>query len=309
MYFPEPAIPEQDKRELGDWPIIIPKGRPAEGVWIPDNFQNAILLHIVKNYIPGLNPPLILATQGRKGEGKSFQSREVCSRMGVYIVPISGSLLSGSYEKEAVEILQRAYVYASLVRDKVRRMTVLLIDDFDLSVASTFEGRRYTVNTQLLSGFIMNLADDPTKCGNRRTNRIPIIVTGNDFTSLHSPLIRHGRVNFFDWEPSLEQKKRIVSAIFGPMLLPSRNHSLDSLVEAYANEPISFFASLRDDLVDDIILRTIKERGGINLEVLHHVTSDLFRRKVDVDTLMRLAAMRHRRTAKNYLVPGRVTKR
>lgn len=323
MCCPEPHFSEQEKKEFGVWPVMVPQGKLPEGVWIPEEFERAVLLHVIKNYIPELSPPLILAIQGPQGEGKSFQARAVCSKLGIYVVPISGSLLGGAVEGAAVSTLQKAYISASLVRQKVNRMVVLLIDDFDLSVASTFEERRYTVNTQLLSGFIMNLADDPTKCGEHSTYRIPIIVTGNDFTSLHSPLVRHGRMNFFDWRPSLEQKKRMVYEIFRP-ILPLPHHAFDKLVERFGNEPVSFFAALKDDLIDIVILRAINEFGfdfhRIRQYVVGFTRKEVNERLIDkaskkiwgarfswgginitLNTLIELAELRQNRNAKNYL--------
>ena len=322
MCCPKPRFSEQEREELGLWPVIVPQGTLPEGVWIPDEFERVVLLHVVKNHIPELTPPLILAIQGPQGEGKSFQTRAVCSKRGIYVIPISGSLLSGSFEGDSVNTLQKAYIYASLVRQKINRMVVLLIDDFDLSVASTFEGRRYTVNAQLLSGFMMNLVDDPTKCGEHSTYRIPIIVTGNNFTSLHSPLMRHGRMNFFDWQPSLEQKKRMVYEIFRP-ILPFSRHAFDKFVERFGNEPISFFAALKDDLIDHVILQAMNEFGA-DLQRIRQVVVEFSRKEtggrldevgkrilgaspllkrwnITISTLVELAEIRQNRNAKNYI--------
>jgi len=62
-----------------------------------------------------------------------------------------------------------------------------------------------TVNNQIVAGTLMNLADNPTRVSIGQkwresdvTNRVPIIVTGNDFSTL-SPLIRDGRMEKFYW--------------------------------------------------------------------------------------------------------------
>ena len=36
--------------------------------------------------------------------------------------------------------------------------------------------------------------------------RVPIIVTGNDFSTLYAPLLRDGRMDKFLWEPTAEDK-------------------------------------------------------------------------------------------------------
>lgn len=300
MYFPVPNIPQEKKRELGDWPVIVPKGIQRDGVWIPKRFKDAILLHIAKNYTSCLSPALILAIQGRAGEGKTFQTRETCSQLGIYVVPVSGALLSGRHEKDAVEVLQRVYVFASLVRHETRRMTVLLIDDFDLSVASTFGNRTYTVNSQLLSGFLMNLTDDPTRCGSETTYRIPIIVTGNDFTALHTPLIRHGRMYFFDWKPTSEEKVSIVSTIFASVLKPKELPKLRNFVAAYLTQPISFFASLREALVDEAILQLVEREREINPTSIEYLAPKILQNQT-VEALESLAIKRQAAIAKDFL--------
>lgn len=242
--------------------LVTPSNTPEVGVFVPKCFESAIQLHIIKNYHAAtLSPPLLLGIQGAAGEGKSFQAREICSRMGVYVIPVSGATLSGPYEKQAVEVLEEAYVFASSVYETKNQMTALLIDDFDMSVASTFDDRRYTVNSQLLAGFLMNLADDPMNCGSHRTCRVPLIVTGNNFMSVHKPLTRHGRMNFFHWKPGFSEKTQIVRGIFRSVLTSNELDKIEQLVQAFGDEPISFFSSLKSDMVDEALLQTIEHSG------------------------------------------------
>lgn len=63
-----------------------------------------------------------------------------------------------------------------------------------------------TVNNQIVVGTLMNLSDNPTRVSIGQdwretdiTNRIPIIVTGNDFSTIYAPLIRDGRLDKFYW--------------------------------------------------------------------------------------------------------------
>lgn len=63
-----------------------------------------------------------------------------------------------------------------------------------------------TVNNQIVVGTLMNLSDNPTRVSIGQdwresdiTNRIPIIVTGNDFSTLYAPLVRDGRMDKFYW--------------------------------------------------------------------------------------------------------------
>lgn len=284
---------------LSTWPILYPK--EPQNVWISNEFTNAVVLHITKNQLNNaqVNTPLILAIQGGTGEGKSFQVKEICSRMKANVLSVSGAMLSGSYERESLDVLMSAYIYASHIKKTSKRPTVLLIDDFDLSVASTFEDRGYTVNSQLLSGFLMNLADDPTQCGQEKTYRIPIIVTGNNFHPLHAPLRRHGRMNIFEWQPSIEQKIRMVRSIFN-FESTTDLQELDDLVKKYAQEPIAFFASLKNDVVDEAILQTINREGRINVNIISHVVENVLM-SISVSMLKKVAKARHQVEIRDYL--------
>ena len=327
------------KEEIDNYPLIAPNSAPKQNFFIPSDFKNRVVLHVIKNYsAPNQNPPLILTIQGPKGDGKSFQTREVCSQLGAYVIPVSGASISGAHEGDAIVKLKEVYIFASNARKVTKKFTVILIDDFDLSVASVFTNREYTVNTQLINGFLMNLADEPTKCGGKSTYRIPLIFTGNNFTNLYGPLVRHGRMDFFDWKPSLDQKIQIVSAMYSESIqsnknsaistnqknlpeqirtsqsyrrnnisqivnvgqipnqyglnfedrnpqqknkdlnqatppetlltnkstIPANQNAIKALVEEFADQPISFFESLKSDSIDKVILATIEKEGQVN---------------------------------------------
>ena len=358
--------------EKKTYPIIVPKSAPKENYFVSNEFRKRIILHIIKNYyIPSRNPPLILTIQGPKGEGKSSQTREICSQFGAYVIPISGASISGVHEGDALNELKNVYTYASRVLKQEKKFIVLLIDDFDLSVASVFSNREYTVNTQLINGFLMNLADDPTKCGNERTYRIPIIFTGNNFTGLYSPLVRHGRMDFFDWKPTLDQKIQIVSAIYSESFqseensavttiqknhpeqirappsyglnnkfqiveyiergsrnlfyqnpqqqrqrlesatppetklvsnkstIPANQNPIRALVEEFADQPISFFESLKSDLIDEVILATIEKDNQVNKNSIHQAVIETCE-TITVDSLFELANKRKLMYARDF---------
>lgn len=277
------------------------------------HFRDVVLLHKIKNEIAEIlkfeasaiqiDPPLILAIQGSAGQGKSYQTRQICSLLDVYIVPISGALLSGSHEGDAFKLLEMMYINASIYKEEYQRSMMLLIEDFDLSVASPFANREYTVNSQLLVGFLMNLADNPTRCGTQTTHRIPIILTGNNFQGLPEPLVRDGRVDFFDWEPSLEQKDEIVRSIFSSLLAREELPNIKKLVEAYPNKPISFFAMLRNDILDDVILEMDKDRERLS-HVKEAVITYLYHGKMSFQKLLLFAEKRVTAKPNDFLKPS-----
>ena len=61
-----------------------------------------------------------------------------------------------------------------------------------------------TVNNQIVCSTLMNICDDPQHVSlglkevwgkAQKNTRLPIIVTGNDFSTLWAPLIRDGRMD------------------------------------------------------------------------------------------------------------------
>lgn len=77
----------------------------------------------------------------------------------------------------------------------------------DTSIVLFYLGNtQMTVNNQIVVGTLMNLSDNPTRVSVGQdwresdiTNRVPIIVTGNDFSTLYAPLVRDGRMDKFYW--------------------------------------------------------------------------------------------------------------
>ena len=256
--------------------VIPPRSKSRTDFYIPEGFFDAVVLHIVKNTLAHLEAPLMLAIQGPKGEGKSMMSREVCSQIGVYVVALPGASLSGVYEKEPILILRDAYLHASALRKVKNRLVALLIDDLDTSVVATHSDRRYTVNTQLLSGMLMYLCDDPYHIGEQETGRIPIVVTGNDFTTLHEPLTRHGRAQFYDWRPDPGIKTEIVRHMFTGYIDNEQLVLIDELVKHFScddTEPIAFYHTLRSSLYDEVILRDIHTRRMIDVSALDNLVA------------------------------------
>lgn len=285
-------------------PCIHPTNHPKPNFYIPAAFEERVLAHILKNFVAhtcSINIPLILAIQGSQGDGKSSQTREACSRNGIYVYPISGSFLSGSHEKEAVEILSESYIHAASVANGTKHLVTILIDDFDLSVASTFENREYTVNSPLLTGFLMNLADDPTKCGKENSRRIPIIVTGNNFTSLHDPLTRHGRMDFFTWFPTYDQKLEIVKSMYNSCVKKEDFQQIIQLVSAFPDEPVSFFDSLKSDYLNAVICQHIKKPGKLTMDGVKAVAKSAFSNKINMNSLLQLAKERQAIQRKDYI--------
>lgn len=285
-----------------EFSVLFPKSNGQSDFYVPPVFFDTVMLHIIKNALKALDAPLMLAIQGPKGEGKSRMSREVCSQLGIIVVALPGASLSGIYEKEPLLILREAYLHASALQKERRTLVALLIDDIDTSIASTYSERRYTVNTQLLNGALMYLCDDPYHIGEQETSRIPLIVTGNDFTSLHEPLTRHGRAQFLDWKPEPAVRTEIVRHMFRSYLSKTELAQIERLVnqfEGTAAEPLAFYIAIRGHLYDHLILRDVRTRGAIDFSAL----DSLIKRQqpsLTVDDLIAIGESQRNNKARSY---------
>jgi ribulose bisphosphate carboxylase small subunit len=91
------------------------------------------------------------------------------------------------------------------------------------------------------------------------TQRIPIIVTGNDFATLYAPLVRDGRMAKYYWEPSRADRLGIVSGIFQADRVAARD--IEQLIEAFPEQAIDFFGALRSRLYDEQVVQLIQTIG------------------------------------------------
>jgi ribulose bisphosphate carboxylase small subunit len=241
--------------------------------YIAPNFLDKLAVHITKNFlnIPGLRVPLILGIHGRKGEGKSFQCELVFEKMGIGVTLISGGELESPDAGDPARLIRLRYrETAELI--KVRgKMCVLMINDLDAGAGRFDEGTQYTVNTQLVNATLMNIADNPTDVqlpGSYDSTplcRVPIIVTGNDFSTLYAPLIRDGRMEKFYWEPNQEDKIGIVGGIFADDQLSSTD--VEQLVSTFPSQAIDFFSALRSRIYDQQIRNFIHQIGFENVSL------------------------------------------
>lgn len=235
--------------------------------YISPRFLDKIGVHITKNYLelPGVRVPLILGIHGRKGEGKTFQCELAFERMGVEVTHISGGELESPDAGDPARLIRLRYrETAELIRVR-GKMCALMINDLDAGAGRFDEGTQYTVNTQLVNATLMNIADNPTDVqlpgsyDSTPLHRVPIIVTGNDFSTLYAPLIRDGRMDKFYWQPDRNDKVGIVGGIFAPDGLSQRE--IEQLVDTFLNQSVDFFSALRSRLYDEQIRDFIHQVG------------------------------------------------
>lgn len=244
--------------------------------YISPHFLEKLSVHITKNYLklPGVRVPLILGVHGRKGEGKTFMCELVYERMGVEAIHVSAGELESPDAGDPARLIRLRYREAAELVKVRGRMAVLMINDVDAGIGRVDSQTQYTVNTQLVNATLMNIADNPTNVqlpgsyDAEPVQRIPIILTGNDFSTLYAPLVRDGRMEKFFWDPDRSDRLGIISGIFDQELSPG---DVETLVDTFPNQAIDFFSALRSQLYDEQVRNLIQTIGleRISQKVVH----------------------------------------
>ncbi|XP_027941040.1 ribulose bisphosphate carboxylase/oxygenase activase, chloroplastic isoform X2 [Vigna unguiculata] len=237
-----------------------------DGYYIAPAFMDKLVVHITKNFmtLPNIKVPLILGIWGGKGQGKSFQCELVFAKMGINpIVMSAGELESGNAGEPAKLIRQRYREAADII--KKGKMCALFINDLDAGAGRLGGTTQYTVNNQMVNATLMNIADNPTNVQlpgmyNKEENpRVPIIVTGNDFSTLYAPLIRDGRMEKFYWAPTRDDRVGVCKGIFRTDGVPEEE--VTKLVDTFPGQSIDFFGALRARVYDDEVRKWVSGVG------------------------------------------------
>jgi ribulose bisphosphate carboxylase small subunit len=235
--------------------------------YISPRFLEKLSVHITKNYLdlPNVKVPLILGVHGRKGEGKTFQCQLAFERMGVLPVYMSAGELESPDAGDPARLIRVRYKEAAEMVRVRGKMAVLMINDIDAGAGRVDQYTQYTVNTQLVYGTLMNIADDPTNVQlpgsyeSEPIQRIPIVVTGNDLSTLYAPLVRDGRMDKFYWEPSRADRIGIVAGIF--QVDQVAHADIEKFVDTFPNQAIDFFGAVRSRLYDEQVSQFIQDIG------------------------------------------------
>jgi len=218
----------------------------ADGLYISKSFMDKMTLHIAKNYIklPKIKIPLILGVWGGKGQGKTFQTELVFKKLGISPIVMSAGELESGNAGEPAKLVRQRYREASDIVKK-GKMSSLFINDLDAGAGRMGGTTQYTVNNQMVNATLMNIADNPTNVqlpgvyDNQPIPRVPVIATGNDFSTLYAPLIRDGRMEKFYWSPTREDRVGICCGIFRDDNVPQEE--VEVLVDTFEGQSIDFF--------------------------------------------------------------------
>ncbi|CAI8612835.1 unnamed protein product [Vicia faba] len=181
------------------------------------------------------------------------------------IMMSAGELESENAGEPAKLIRQRYREAADII--KKGKMCCLFINDLDAGAGRLGGTTQYTVNNQMVNATLMNIADNPTNVQlpgmyNKEENpRVPIVVTGNDFSTLYAPLIRDGRMEKFYWAPTREDRIGVCQGIFRSDGVPK--DGIVKIVDTFPGQSIDFFGALRARVYDDEVRKWI---SGVGVE-------------------------------------------
>jgi len=271
-----------------------------DGYYISPSFLDKMSIHVAKNFLdlPKIKVPLILGIWGGKGQGKTFQCALAYKKLGIAPIVMSAGELESGNAGEPAKLIRQRYREASDVIRK-GKMCSLFINDLDAGagrmgggtqVGTERRGARggtrfpppvphplppplppstlqYTVNNQMVNATLMNIADNPTNVqlpGVYKTEeipRVPVVCTGNDFSTLYAPLIRDGRMEKFYWAPTREDRIGVCMGIFQHDGVA--RGEVETIVDAFPGQSIDFFGALRARVYDDKVREFV---AGIGIE-------------------------------------------
>jgi ATP-dependent 26S proteasome regulatory subunit len=253
------------------------KHKTETEVFISKRFQQAVSLHMLKNLLRGVEAqvPLLLGIHGPSGEGKTYQCEHILKDMGVKRFLVSGGQLDNPVSGQPSAFIRQTYIRASQsIRSGEASLAVVLVNDVDTGLGTWGKSEKHTINQINVFGELMHLVDYPELVAGNETNRIPIIITGNDFTKLYNPLVRAGRMSAFEWIPSPEEKAEIIQAIYPELtrdecykLVVELNEQLmGELPEQIKFLPVAFLSNLRANILDEDLWDEVEE-GGLDKTV------------------------------------------
>lgn len=255
--------------------------------YVAPRFMEKIAMHIAKNYLAEAfdaqcRIPLILGIWGPKGTGKTFQTELTFKKMGLEPIIMSAGELESEWAGTPGKLIRERYRKAAEVSRTQGKLGCLVINDLDAGIGR-FGNTQVTVNNQIVVGTLMNICDDPEMVSvgqewNKgvKVQRTPILVTGNDFSTLFAPLIRDGRMEKFYWEPNGEELVDVIHAMYKDDGLTKQD--VAKLCQAFPNQPLDFFGALRGATYDHQIRKWI---------ITDVVGSELVDNDADVDKLSR----------------------
>ena len=238
--------------------------------YVAPRFLQQIALFVAKNYLieagcfdSQTKCPVMLGIWGGKGQGKTFQTELAFKKLGMEAVVMSAGELEHEWAGTPGKMIRERYRKAAEMSRVRGKMTALFINDIDAGLGN-FENTQATVNRQIVVGTLMNICDTPTQVSIGQewregdyVRRTPIIVTGNDLSTVFAPLIRDGRMEKFYWQPTIEDLVGILYQMYKDDNMSEAD--MAALLNRYPGQSLDFYGALRSSTYDKQILKWIEK--------------------------------------------------
>lgn len=248
-----------------------------EGV-IFDELERAIRRHLFKQVLPSLKGRVerYLIIQGARGTGKTVSATDASLRYGFAVALLPASMLASEHEGGASAVLDDFMNFVAETSRSRKVRIAIVADDFDLSISAADSQMGKTINSLLVTHQLQQLADTQEP-RNFDDSGMPIIFTGNNFTTMRASLFRDGRATWHTHRPTLDDKLAIAFQLFNPRSFDDRR-LIERLVRTFRDESVAFWRALHSDLMtdrlDEIIARSLPDVAAAEAE---------FRRPVPLD--------------------------
>ena len=279
----------QDNSPSGKiYQIIYPGSRLYENIYVSARYEAEILSHIISLYLNNyvqFKPPMYLAVEGEAGEGKTSQVLATSIIHDVTVFYASASQLSGRTEGDSLQRMKLLYDDAVKLRAK-GKVVAIVLDDFHMSDANMLSNVERTINSTLLTGYLMNLTERPF------SEQIPVILTGNDFSSVYGPLLRSGRANRLLWKLTNDEKNDIKKAILEEFC-ELEPQELSAFLSSTSTATVADIAQLKNDFRNHLLKKVLGSIDKIDQNILNQLDFKVsLQGKCDYRTLYELAKMR-----------------
>lgn len=159
--------------------------------------------------------------------------------------------------KAYMRAAKAAYAEEHPPYSQLKRQSVLLIDDFHLSLASVMSNN-FSQNSQIFMAALMSGCDDPSSMFDPKEGvpfiRVPIIATANSVKELYSPILRHGRARLYHWDPTPDERKNVALTHLGRL----GRDDLISIADKYRTETPVFFRELVNRALEVQLIQIVR---------------------------------------------------
>ena len=244
------------------YPGLIAAGSDRSRMTVSPRLAVAVARLLVRSFTPAIAEQgggHGLLVIGKPGTGKTSQVIAILSRLNVDTLFCSAPLeLAGPHEGDSAAGLGRVAAVAMARTRETGGALAVVIDEPDLVIGGSAT-TTHTVNKGLLEGALQNALDGRSMHAgfDGTATPLPIILLVNDGAGLRSSLCRPGRCSVFVHCPSEAE----VAAQVGGLFPELTGVEAASLVAAFCDKPIAWFADLRVRLLDGQIDALIGAHG------------------------------------------------